>query len=100
MIYQKLAEAASKKEKQLAVLIDPDKTDESLLPNLISAINKFSVNYIFVGGSLLTQNFLEPCIDIIKKHTDLPVVLFPGNLVQISNKADGILLLSLIWVRG
>ena len=100
MIYHTISEATSKGVKQLAVLIDPDKTDESLLPKLIGTINEFSVNYIFVGGSLFTQNFLEPCINIIKKHTDVPLVLFPGNLLQISHKADGILLLSLISGRN
>jgi len=100
MIYHTISEATSKGVKQLAVLIDPDKTDESLLPKLIGTINEFSVDYIFVGGSLLTQNFLEPCIENIKKHTAIPLVLFPGNLVQISHKADGILLLSLISGRN
>lgn len=36
----------------------------------------------------------------MKENTTIPILLFPGNLLQISNKADGILLLSLISGRN
>jgi putative glycerol-1-phosphate prenyltransferase len=52
-----------------------------------------------VGGSLVSDS-IDYCIDEIKKNSKLPVVLFPGSLLQISNKADAILLLSLISGRN
>ena len=36
----------------------------------------------------------------IKKHTNLPVILFPGSSNQVTSKADGILFLSLISGRN
>ena len=62
--------------------------------------NDASVDFILVGGSLITNGFFEKCIQIIKLHTQIPVVLFPGNIMQVSKDADAILLLSLISGRN
>lgn len=87
-------------KKQLAVLIDPDKTDDSRLRQLalLAADNK--VDYFFVGGSLLVNNGLDSCIKTIKELSGVPVVLFPGNTMQLSYRADAILFLSLISGRN
>ena len=58
------------------------------------------VDLIFVGSSLLTTDDLDDCIKIIKQHCNIPVVLFPGSVLQISGFADAILLLSLISGRN
>lgn len=86
-------------EKQIAVLIDPDNVDNDTLVKRVEIINTRKVNYIFVGGSLL-KNSIENCVDIIKDNTTKPVILFPGNSSQISDKADAILFLSLISGRN
>lgn len=88
------------KRKQIAVLIDPDKTDEKKLLKLTEASEKAGVDFFLVGGSLLLKNKLEDTIVFIKKHSKKKVYLFPGNPAQISDKADGILLLSLISGRN
>jgi phosphoglycerol geranylgeranyltransferase len=100
MIYHKIIAAAGKGENQLAVLIDPDKTDQKSLGKIAGLLEELRVDFIFVGGSLLTQDHLEPCLEYVSQNTTVPVVLFPGNSLQISNKADGILLLSLISGRN
>ncbi|MFA8449277.1 MAG: geranylgeranylglyceryl/heptaprenylglyceryl phosphate synthase [Bacteroidales bacterium] len=98
MLYQKFLKEKGK--TKFAVLIDPDKpTDEELLKTAKLA-KKSGVDYFFVGGSLLTNDNLDHCIKILKKETSIPVILFPGNTMQISNHADGILLLSLISGRN
>lgn len=83
---------SSKKRKRplLAVLIDPDKRDEycRLLPYIES------VDLIFIGGS--TGGNIEPCVDIVRQHTQSPLVLFPGNIEQFTPKADALLFLSLL----
>ena len=58
------------------------------------------VDFYLVGGSLLLKNNLDEIIAIIKKNSKKKVYLFPGNPSQISTKADGILLLSLISGRN
>ena len=54
----------------------------------------------FVGGSLLTNDSLDSCLEILKSNSDIPVVLFPGNAMQVNDKADAILFLSLISGRN
>jgi putative glycerol-1-phosphate prenyltransferase len=53
-----------------------------------------------VGGSLITNGFWNECIEQIKSSTQIPVVLFPGNNMQIHQDADAILFLSLISGRN
>ena len=61
---------------------------------------KAKVDYFFVGGSLLTYDSLDTCLKTIKNNSSIPVVLFPGNAMQVNDKADGILFLSLISGRN
>lgn len=101
MILNHLLENSGPGRKQLAVLIDPDSiTDESMLVNTCRMSNAAGVDLILVGGSLITNGFFERCISVIKDNTDIPVVLFPGNIMQINEHADAILFLSLISGRN
>lgn len=97
-IYESILEGAKKKRKKLALLIDPDKFKSiEPLKNGIAA----GVDFIFVGGSLLSQpGSLYRCVETIKKNTDIPLILFPGSTDQIDPHADGILFLSLISGRN
>ena len=89
----------SSEKKKLAVLIDPDKQDDKETAVLSDKIQENGADLIFVGGSLLSKN-INQTIEIIKNQTDLPVVLFPGSHIQISEKADALLFLSLISGRN
>ena len=97
-IYQRILNNITK-QKLFALLIDPEKYDQKSLNHVIQLTNEAHVDFILVGGSLLSD-ILDPAIESIKKSTDIPVILFPGNLMQVSNKADGILFLSLISGRN
>ena len=94
LILQKLG-----KEKMVALLIDPDNHDTESLENIVNIANLASIDFILIGGSIITKSFNDK-IKIIKDKTTLPVFLFPGNLLQLCNHADGILLLSLISGRN
>jgi phosphoglycerol geranylgeranyltransferase len=88
-------------KKSIAVLIDPDKVeDHSKLHYLMNLANENCVDYFFIGGSLLTTSNLSEVVKTIKKNVNLPVVLFPGNSMQIEPSADAILFLSLISGRN
>ena len=92
---------AKKKNKQLlAILLDPDKLPIENIAEKINIINHHHVDFILVGGSLLFTNILDEVILEIKNHTKIPVLLFPGNAMQISPNADGILFLSLLSGRN
>lgn len=101
LVLHTLKNNIASKQKHLAVLIDPDSIEnESQLVNICQRSNDASVDFILVGGSLITNGFFDKCIQIIKLHTQIPVVLFPGNIMQVSKDADAILLLSLISGRN
>lgn len=87
--------------KSIAVLIDPDKAeDPSRLLHLINLANENCIDFFFVGGSLVTTNNLSEVVRNIKENVNIPVVLFPGNSMQIEPAADAILFLSLISGRN
>ena len=91
----------SREKKRLAILIDPENTNHADdLAALLQAVRQSMVDYIFVGGSLVTHNRIDEVVSAIKSNCDLPVVLFPGGLNQISAHADAILFLSLISGRN
>jgi phosphoglycerol geranylgeranyltransferase len=101
LILTHLLENAANGRKQLAVLIDPDSvSDEATLANTCQLCNAAKVDLILVGGSLITNGFFERCISVIKEHTNIPVIIFPGNIMQIDEKADALLFLSLISGRN
>ncbi|MBD2702569.1 geranylgeranylglyceryl/heptaprenylglyceryl phosphate synthase [Spirosoma sp. BT702] len=86
--------------KAFAVLIDPDKTDENGLFSLLARINVHPVDLFLVGGSLVTDYVHKEVIATIRKHSQIPIILFPGNPLHIVSSADAILLLSLISGRN
>ena len=86
--------------KSLAVLLDPDKTTPEDAHRLAIQARKHNVDYLFVGGSLITNDRFSELIVQLKKDCDIPVIIFPGSNLQICSEADGILLLSLISGRN
>lgn len=95
----KILNILSKPGKKFVLLIDPDKYTVQGLITTIYAANEHKIAVIFIGGSLVTDQ-IDPTIEIIRQHTTIPIVLFPGSLMQLTNKADAILLLSLISGRN
>ncbi|MFO7575798.1 MAG: phosphoglycerol geranylgeranyltransferase [Bacteroidales bacterium] len=89
----------SRNRKSLALLLDPDKTCGKKLDTVIGAAVSAGVDLIMAGGSL-TFRPIEMLIDDIKTRCEIPVALFPGNLLQLTDKADYIFLLSLISGRN
>ena len=99
-IYNQILENKKEGNKSFALLIDPDKQDKSELISIIKKAEQAKTDYFFVGGSLLTNDSLDSCLTTLKENSDIPVVLFPGNAMQVNDKADGILFLSLISGRN
>ncbi len=100
-IFDSFVEKQQAGRKSIAVLIDPDKVDDGAkLQHLINLATENLVDYFFVGGSLITTNNLAEVVRQIKKSVTIPVVLFPGNSIQVEPTADAILFLSLISGRN
>ncbi len=96
-----ITESKRRNKKLLAMLIDPDKcsNDLALQQVLISACSQ-AIDLIFIGGSLITNGSFEKVIGKIRNATNKPLIIFPGNSMQVSSSADSILLLSLISGRN
>jgi len=100
MINDILTNSVSKQEKQLAVLVDPDKTQPTDLFGLIKNANACNVDYFFVGGSHVQHDRIDDVIIELKSHSEIPVVIFTGSNKKIIKQAEAILLLSLISGRN
>ena len=77
-----------------------NKVSKNQLLTIIEKAEKVNTDYFFVGGSLLTNDSLDSCLSTLKENSNIPVILFPGDAMQVNDKADGILFLSLISGRN
>ena len=95
-VYNNILRSISDGKQLLAVLIDPDKMKPERVSGFMQKLNCSVATHIFVGGSTVDDEATESLVIEIKKHTKLPVVLFPGDVTQITNEAHALLFLSLI----
>lgn len=85
-------------KKGVAWLVDPDKT---FRPEQFSSILGSGLDLILVGGSSPSSVHFEKTIQALKAIAgSIPVCIFPGSCVQLSDKADAILFMSLISGRN
>ena len=94
-----LLEKCKAKEKGFALLVDPDKAGDAYLEKCALLANKADAKMILIGGSLVF-NSLDSVFNKLHSITDIPLVLFPGSVIQLSASADAILFLSLISGRN
>jgi phosphoglycerol geranylgeranyltransferase len=99
-IYNRLINTITQKGAAYLVLVDPDKYDQHRTPAFIKYCESAGVDGFLAGGSVLLNDNFEECIAAIKRNTALPVIIFPGNINQISSAADAILFLSVISGRN
>ena len=90
-----------KNNKDIAVLIDPDKSkDLNDLMNVIRHCESAKIDYLFIGGSTGTREEFQYTVNFIKTNCTIPLIIFPGSPKQLSPQADAILFLSLISGRN
>ncbi len=99
-IYDKIIKAKTENKKGIAILIDPDDISEERCIQFARTAQEAGVSYFFVGGSLLTSDKLEQTVSLLKDHSSIPVLLFPGSHSHITAQADALLFLSLISGRN
>lgn len=96
-IYENLAQ----KKGQIAILVDPEKTqDEKQIKTLTDKAKFANVSYFFIGGSTVTREQFQLTTRLLKKHSAIPLVIFPGSNHQLSGDADALLYLSLLSGRN
>ncbi|WP_320815496.1 geranylgeranylglyceryl/heptaprenylglyceryl phosphate synthase [Flavobacterium sp.] len=99
-LYKNILQAKKERKKLLAILLDPDKIELKNVNDLVAKINQSPATHVLVGGSIVENNIIDDLIIQLKEQCNLPILLFPGNPSQISDKADGILFLSLLSGRN
>jgi putative glycerol-1-phosphate prenyltransferase len=99
-VYSGILEKKQQGKKQIAILIDPDKHQDEDFIAMAQRFKQLPIDYLFVGGSLISRDLLDICLQIFKTETKIPLVIFPGSVMQVNSKADAILLLSLVSGRN
>jgi len=87
-------------DKKFWVLIDPDKQKPDEAVEFSKLCEKSGVDVLLVGTSLTMTNMFNETIKRIKKSVNIPVLIFPASVNDVSTHADGILFLSLISGRN
>ncbi len=99
-IYNQLLNTIKEKGAAYLVLLDPDKLPESKLAGFLKHCEKSGVDGFLVGGSLMVNGDFESFIEKVKTYTNLPSIIFPGSITQVSSFADAILFLSVVSGRN
>ncbi len=80
-------------------LIDPDPTKQnpSKAGKMALYAEQAGTDAILIGGStVFDQNFVDKTIQAIKEKVNLPIIIFPGGVANLSKKADAILFMSIL----
>jgi phosphoglycerol geranylgeranyltransferase len=82
-------------------LIDPEKQNPDAAGKMALEAKEGGTDAIMLGGSIgVMQSDLDNTILAIKEKTNLPTILFPGDVSGMSRHADAILFMSLLNSRN
>ena len=93
-VYSAILDAVSLRKKLLAILVDPDKFDLDRVPEFLRNLPP-RTTHIFVGGRSVPFGLTEKVVEAMKLYTAKSIVLFPGDVSQITAAADALLFLTL-----
>ncbi len=99
-VFAQLLTQARQKGGSFWVLIDPDARQDHQLAHFVKMICQQQVDAILVGGSLILGAYFQEALRTVRANSTVPVILFPGSVSQVTNKADAVLFISLISGRN
>ncbi len=85
--------------KIFALLIDPENHTPESIRSFFGKMGGDAADLVLVGGSLVSRP-VDPVLRALREVVSVPVVLFPGSLLQLSGEADGLLMLTLLSGRN
>ena len=94
-IYNSIYNARLSGKRLLAVLVDPENFDLSTTAAFLRGLPA-ETTHLFIGGSSVKNNKTGDLVAEFKLYTAKPLVLFPGDVNQLTPNADALLFLSLI----
>ncbi|MBZ0198224.1 MAG: geranylgeranylglyceryl/heptaprenylglyceryl phosphate synthase [Ignavibacteriaceae bacterium] len=99
-IYKYLQDVIKTKGAAYLVLLDPDKLNENKLTKFVEVCGSSGVDGFLIGGSLMINGDIGSFTTRLKSITNLPAIIFPGAVNQVTHQADGLLYLSVISGRN
>ncbi|MFH1006743.1 MAG: geranylgeranylglyceryl/heptaprenylglyceryl phosphate synthase [Candidatus Latescibacterota bacterium] len=99
-IFEYLMHVRAEKGAGYFVLVDPDRTDGEASVEIAVECQEAGVDAILVGSSMLLGDGFQQTVALIKRTVDLPLIISPGGIGQISRQADAIFFYSLISGRN
>ena len=98
--YNHILNTIKSKGAAYLVLLDPDKLSFKKSESFLKHCANAGVDGFLIGGSLMLSGNFEMMIEKVKANTNLPAIIFPGSIDQISPHADAILFLSVVSGRN
>ncbi len=98
--YNHILNTIKRKGAAYFVLLDPDKLSPEKSESFLKHCANAGVDAFLIGGSLMLSGNFEMMIEKVKANTNLPAIIFPGSIDQISSHADAILFLSVVSGRN
>lgn len=106
-IYSWIQKRLKEKGALTFMQLDPPNYTPELAGKIAKVATQNGLDAFAVGGSVGAQGeILDQTIKAIKANSDLPVILFPGNIATLSKYADAIYFLSMLnsndpyWISG
>lgn len=99
-IYEYLIQVRERRGAGLMVLLDPDRHAVDVIERRALEAQKSGCDALLIGSSMLTTDNFDEVVQRVKGTVDVPVILFPGGVQQLSAHADAVLFLSLISGRN
>ena len=89
-----------KEKSAFLCLIDPDKLEVTEAGELAQVYAENGADAILIGGSMMLNNRFSEAIIEIKKHIQIPLIIFPGIFNFVSADADALLMLNMLSSRN
>lgn len=95
--YLKLLDLLSVKKSLAFLVIDPPNQPVEVAGRVAKLAEQCGFDAVTVGGSVGAQGeLLDRTIVSVKENCSLPVILFPGNIATLSNKADAVYFMTML----
>jgi putative glycerol-1-phosphate prenyltransferase len=99
-VYNRLLKVREERGAGYFVLLDPDKWAVQDMLDLAEAVAEGGADALLMGSSLLLSDTFDDIVAEVQARVDIPVIIFPGSVTQVSRNADALLFLSLVSGRN
>jgi len=99
-VFKTLLSAKADQGAGYLVLVDPDRWSTQDVDQFVDSINDSGADAIMVGSTLILGDEMNLKMKSIRDRSKLPVILFPGNINQLTPHVDAVFYISLISGRN